>query len=137
MKSKTIARPITQRSKKYVSCIFEDYGFYSIGNILTSIRSILEVLIDLFPFYYEDTIFCFIKEFPKGIPESKVYSILKPVYLNTVFLDMGIFLFLEVFNCLLHNLCGHKKILCHFYHFFCRFLDFKYHEPFCSSPYEV
>ncbi len=59
IKSKMTARTITQISKKNVSCIFEDYCFEYIGDILTLVRCILEVLIYLFPFYDQDGVFNF------------------------------------------------------------------------------
>lgn len=61
MKSKITERTITQRSKKKVSCIFEDYGFQHICNILTFVRCIFEVFIYLFPFNNKDGVFYFIE----------------------------------------------------------------------------
>jgi hypothetical protein len=70
------------------SGMLEDYTFEDVCDVFTSISCIFEVLVDLFPLYNKDRVFYIIKELDKRSPEDSVCPVFKPVYFNTVFLDI-------------------------------------------------
>jgi hypothetical protein len=71
-----------------VSSMLENYAFEDICDVLTIIQCFFEMLVNFLPLDHQYRVFYIIKQFCQGGSENTVSLILKPVYFNTVFLNV-------------------------------------------------